>query len=147
MINFENLMKEKGYKLTRPRQIIWRVLTENTGEHLSTREIWEIAKKEDDTIGIATVYRTIQVLDELGAIESLDKKNEFNKYEIISSAEGCIYPHLICLNCGRVIGVPEDLVISDLVLKIRNNYNFEIEDIRIKCYGFCQDCIACHQST
>ena len=140
MNNFEALLKEKGYKLTEQRQIIWRVMAENIGEHLSAKEIREIAREKDDTIGMATVYRAVQIMDDLGIITSIGKKDAFNKYELITGEESCMHPHLICLHCGKIIGVAENLLISDPEVKILNEYNFEIEDIRVKCYGLCEEC-------
>ena len=141
MNKFEMRLKDKGYKLTEQRQIIWDVMIDNLGEHLSSKEIWEIARLKDDTIGISTVYRTLQIMDELGVIASFDKKDEYNKYELVDEEdENPMHPHLICMHCGKIIGVSDDLFISDPIIKIYNEYKFEIEDIRIKCYGICNEC-------
>ena len=141
MKNFEALLKEKGYKLTGQRQIIWNVMLESLGEHLSPKEIWEIARQKDNTLGMATVYRALQIMDELGIITSFDKKDEFSKYELVDREERRIHPHLICVRCGKIIGVAENLFIGDPIIKIHNEYKFEIEDIRVKCYGICDECV------
>lgn len=140
MTDFEVSLREKGYKLTGQRQIIWRVMREHSGEHLSIKEIWQIAKEKDDSIGTATVYRTVQLMDELGIVSSFDKKDQLNKYELVSSEEDSMHPHLICRQCGKIIGIAENLLIRDPQAAILNEYNFKIEDIRVKCYGLCQKC-------
>jgi len=140
MKKFEVLLREKGYNLTKQRQIIWSVMVENLGKHLSINEIWEIAKGKDDTIGITTVYRTLKIMNELGIATSFDKKDEFNKYELNTDEKSYIHPHLICMRCGKIIDVAENLLIKGSIAKIHNEYNFEIENIRIKYYGICKEC-------
>ena len=141
MKNIEVLLKEKGYKFTRQRQIIWNVLLGNPGKLLSPKEICEIVRQKDNTLGIATVYRTLQIMDELGVIKSFDKKDEFNKYKLVIEEEGCIHPYLICTQCGKIIDIAGNLFISDPIIKIHNEYQFEVEDIRVKCYGVCDECV------
>lgn len=140
MKNFEVLLKEKGYKLTEQRQIIWNIMMESLGRHLSTKDIWEIARKKDHTLGIATVYRTLQIMDELGMVTSFDKRDELNKYELNTEGKSSVHPHLICIRCEKIIDVEENLLISEPIVKIHNKYNFELKDIRVKCYGICEEC-------
>lgn len=140
MEDFEMLLKEKGYRLTEQRQIILNVMLESMGEHLSIKEIWEIARKKDSTLGISTVYRTLKIMAEIGIVTDFDKKDEINKYELNTDEKNFIHPHLICMRCGKIIGIQENLLIGNPKVKIYNKYNFKIEDIRVKCYGFCEKC-------
>jgi Fur family ferric uptake transcriptional regulator len=139
MTDFEGSLREKGYRLTGQRQIIWHVLLENTGAHLSPKEIWEMAREKDETLAMATVYRTIQLMDGMGVVASFDREDQPNKYELITG-EGSAHPHLICQQCGKIIGITEDLLKNNLTERIHDKYDFRIEDIRVKCYGLCAEC-------
>lgn len=139
MKKFEVLLKENGYKMTGQRQIIWNILLESQDGYLSPKEIWEIARQKDKALGISTVYRSLQIMDELGIIRCLDKKDEISKYEL-ASGEDTIHPHLICMYCGKIIGVAENLFVSDSNAIIHDKYNFEVRDIQVKYYGICSEC-------
>jgi Fur family ferric uptake transcriptional regulator len=138
--NIAVLLKEKGYRFTEQRQLVWNVMLENRGKHLSPKEIWENAHQKDPTLGIATVYRTIQILDELGVITGSVKKDEFNKYELSAEDEGCIRLHMICAHCGKMFHVAENLFARDPIQEIHSKYKFKIQEIRVKCYGVCDEC-------
>lgn len=140
MVEFEDLFKEKGYKMTEQRHIVLDVLMENKGEHMSTKKIWDIARKKDSTIGMATVYRTINIMDELGIITGLSKKDEHNKYELSAGEEEHIHSHLVCPVCGRVVGISPNIIDGNINDKIKKLYNVEAQDIWIKCYAICEEC-------
>ena len=62
---YKKKLKEAGYKLTPQRIAIINVIADNKGKHLSTEEIYDIVKIKNPEMGLATVYRTLQLLDEL----------------------------------------------------------------------------------
>ena len=66
-------LKKKGYKLTPQRRSIVDTIIENEGQHLTAEEIYDKVKKDCPEIGLATVYRTILVLEELGVISESAK--------------------------------------------------------------------------
>ena len=68
---FKKLLKEKGLKVTRQRLVVLEVLAENPEEHLTAEEIYERVKADNPDIGLATVYRTVQLLLELELIRKL----------------------------------------------------------------------------
>ena len=65
---FEKVFKEKGINMTSSRRALFQVL-ENSKNHLTVDEILNRARKKDKTLGLATVYRTLNMLCELGLIE------------------------------------------------------------------------------
>ncbi|RKD34611.1 Fur family transcriptional regulator [Thermohalobacter berrensis] len=132
-------LKEKGYKLTTQRRVIIDVILENQGNHLSPEEIYSKVKDKYPEIGLATVYRTLQLLEELNVIYKLNFNDGCNRYEINSGNDYHHHHHLICLNCGKVIEVKLDLL-EDLEEKIEKEGDFKIVDHNVKFFGYCNEC-------
>lgn len=132
-------LKEKGYKLTPQRRATLNTIIENKGKHLSTEEIYDRVKNKCPEIGLATVYRTLQLLDELGVISKINFDDGCARYELNTQEEDHQHHHLICLKCGKVIEVEMDLM-ETLEEEIEKNYDFEISDHRVKFFGHCSKC-------
>ena len=71
-INFREQLKEKGFRVTSQRQAVLEVIEEHAGQHLSTEEIYELVKVENPEIGLATVYRTLLLLDSMELVYKMD---------------------------------------------------------------------------
>jgi len=132
-------LKKKGYKLTPQRRSIVDTIIENEGQHLTAEEIYDKVKKSCPEIGLATVYRTILLLEELGVISKLDLNDGCSRYEIVHSNETHRHHHLICNNCHEVSEVQADLL-EDLEAGIEKQYRFKILDHSVKFYGICHKC-------
>lgn len=135
----KNNLKEKGYKLTPQRRAIVDMIIRNEGNHLTTEELYDLVRKECPEIGLATVYRTMQLLEELGVICKLDLNDGCSRYELIHEEENHQHHHLICTNCGKVIEVEGDLL-EVLEHNIEEKYNFVIKNHSVKFYGLCNNC-------
>ncbi|MBP2073083.1 MULTISPECIES: Fur family transcriptional regulator [Thermoanaerobacterium] len=133
----ENL-KQKGFKLTTQRRAILDVIIENREKHLSSEEIYDLVKEKYPEIGLATVYRTLQLFDELGVIYKLNFDDGRSRYELYHN-EDHQHHHLICLKCGSVIEMEEDLL-ENLEDAIENTKNFQIVDHNVKFFGYCSKC-------
>lgn len=136
---YKKKLKEAGYKLTPQRIAIINVIAENKGEHLSTEEIYDIVKQKNPEMGLATVYRTLQLLDELEVVSSLNLEDGCIRYELYLDDGAHNHHHLICTSCGNVIEVEGDLL-DPLEAKIEADYDFEIVDHKLKFYGICSNC-------
>lgn len=136
---YKEILKENGYKLTSQRKAILEILMDNKSEHLSCDDIFKITSVEHPEIGIATIYRTLQLFEELGMVYKLNFNDGFSRYELDLGTEEHHHHHLICLSCGKVIEVKVDLLDS-LEQKIEKNDNFTIVDHNVKFYGYCSDC-------
>jgi Fur family ferric uptake transcriptional regulator len=132
-------LKKKGYKLTPQRRSIVDTIIENEGQHLTAEEIYDKVKRDCPEIGLATVYRTILLLEELGVISRLDLNDGCSRYEILHSNENHRHHHLICNNCHKVSEVQDDLL-EDLEISIEKQYLFKILDHSVKFYGICDEC-------
>lgn len=137
--NLKTELKDKGYKMTSQRKAILDVLIENDGKHLSTEEIYELVKKKYPEIGVATVYRTLLLFDSMELVYKLDFDDGCSRYELNKNKEDHRHHHLICMGCGSVSEVEEDLLDS-LEEEILNKKGFVVKDHRVKFYGFCKKC-------
>ncbi|GAA0123979.1 MAG: transcriptional repressor [Clostridium argentinense] len=135
----EDKLVEKGYKLTIQRQTIVNVILENKSDHLSVREIYEIVKMTIPHIGIATIYRTVFLLREMGFVNEIDLGDGLIKYEFIPIGSNGYHPHLICLNCRKIIEIGAELL-NKVELAIENGNKFKINNYNIIFYGLCSIC-------
>lgn len=135
----KKLLKEKGYKLTPQRRAVLDIIIENEGKHLTTEEIYELVKKDCPEIGLATVYRTLQLLEEMNLVFKLSLDDGKNRYELVHSGEDHHHHHLICTNCGRLIEVKDDLL-EILEKEIEKEYKFKITNHILKFFGTCSKC-------
>jgi Fur family transcriptional regulator, ferric uptake regulator len=138
--NFKEQLKERGYKLTIQRQAVLDVVVEHEGEHLSTEEIYELVKKNHPEIGLATVYRTLLLFDNMELVYKIDLDDGCNRYELNNHKEDHRHHHLICTNCGTIAEVQEDLLDS-LEDQILRKNGFIVKDHRVKFYGYCKKCV------
>ena len=134
-----NKLKEKGYKLTSQRRAVLDIVLENISKHLNSQEIYELVRSKHPEIGVATVYRTLPILEELGYIYSVDFGDGCTRYEVCKEGEKHRHHRLICTKCGKIIEVNEDLL-GEIEKNILNNMDFIVKDHMLKFYGICSDC-------
>lgn len=134
-----NKLKEKGYKLTTQRRVIFDIFVENQGSHLSPEEVYDMVKDKYPEIGLATVYRTLQLLEELDVIYKLNFNDGCNRYELNTNTDHHQHHHLICVECGKVLEVEIDLL-DKLEDRIEKEGKFKIIDHNVKFFGYCEDC-------
>lgn len=132
-------LKKKGYKLTPQRRAIVDTIVDSEGKHLTAEEIYDVVKNNCPEIGLATVYRTIILLEEIGFVSRLHLNDGCSRYELVHSDERHRHHHLICNSCKKVIEVEDDLL-EDLEEEIKNKYSFAIVDHSVKFYGYCKEC-------
>ncbi|HHU70545.1 MAG TPA: transcriptional repressor [Clostridiales bacterium] len=139
---FKELLKKNGLKVTTQRIAILEVLSSRPGEHLTAEEIYDLVREKYQDIGLATVYRTIQMLSELDLIDKLNLDDGYVRYEISNKHhdEGCHHHHhLICLDCGNIYTFQDDLL-ETLETRIGEALGFEVKDHEVKLYGHCKNC-------
>lgn len=135
----KKLLKEKGYKLTPQRRAVLDIIISNEGKHLTTEEIYGLVKEDCPEIGLATVYRTLQLLEEMNLIFKLTLDDGKNRYELVHEEEDHHHHHLICSKCGRLIEVEGDLL-EMLEKEIERKYDFKITNHILKFFGICSKC-------
>jgi Fur family transcriptional regulator, ferric uptake regulator len=134
-----------GYRMTMPRQIILDVLSE-TADHLSAEDIYHKVHAAYPSIGLTTVYRTLELLVHAGLIYKFDFGDGRARYELAEgSKKAGHHHHLVCTGCGRIIDyadfVNEELELLKKTEKgLSQKYNFKITNHLIQFYGLCDIC-------
>lgn len=137
---FWDRIKEKGYKITSQRKYIIDIFLK-LGGHVSVDDVFEEIKKRKNQdvqakkIGIATIYRTLKMLKNLGLVSERHFGDGRARYEIISEH----HDHLICKECGLTIEFL-DQEIEERQKHIAQKYNFLLISHRHELLGLCQKC-------
>ncbi len=137
----KDLLQEKGLKVTSQRLMVLNILSAHGDEHLTVEEIYDLAKEESPEIGLATIYRTVQVLLELHVIEKVTFDDGFARYELNGeeTGSGHRHHHAICTQCGKVHSLETDLL-DTLEKQVFESLGFEVTDHEVKLYGLCSAC-------
>lgn len=137
----KDLLLEKGLKVTSQRLMVLNILSAHGDEHLTVEEIYDLAKEESPEIGLATIYRTVQVLLELHVIEKVTFDDGFARYELNGeeTGSGHRHHHAICTQCGKVYSLETDLL-DTLEKQVFESLGFEVTDHEVKLYGLCSAC-------
>ena len=138
--------REYGYRLTLARQTILDVLS-RTSKHLSAEEIYLQVHKIYPNSGLSTIYRTLELLLQVGLVCKSDFGDGRARYELIRNEKkkNQHHHHLVCMNCTRVIDYTDFIdEEKEFLNKIENNlsnkYNFKIIKHFIQFYGLCNEC-------
>ena len=104
----QNHLRAKGQRLTRQRRLILQILQEANG-HLDAESIFHRAQAYRPRVGLSTVYRTLQLLTDMGLAEQrfISRDHTRKVYEPAGSGE---HYHFTCLTCGRIIEFRSPLV-------------------------------------
>jgi Fur family ferric uptake transcriptional regulator len=129
-------LKHAGYKLTAPRRAVVQVLEEE-GEHLSCHEVLALGRKLYPALSRATVYRTLDLLTELGFIRPILLGDASQRYV---ASEGC-HHHLVCGGCGATYEF-DRCGVDQLAMMLAGQYHFQIRSHLLEFYGTCKDCQA-----
>ncbi|SDF10910.1 Fur family transcriptional regulator [Sporolituus thermophilus] len=139
MADLRQRFSERQYKLTPQRQIILQAFIDHQDKHLSAEDVYTIVRKQSPEIGLATVYRTLELLSDLEILQKLDFGDGRSRYEINETNTPHHHHHLICLSCGKVKEFEDDLL-ETLEAVIARKSRFKIVDHQVKFYGYCREC-------
>jgi Fur family ferric uptake transcriptional regulator len=128
-------LKEKGYRLTAARQVILQVLISCEG-HVTADELVVLVHEQSPGVGRMTVYRTLELLSELGLIRPVYQGTGAAHYVLM---HGGHHHHLVCSVCHRVIEF-DDCVLGEIEQLICNRYQFEVQSHLLELYGRCPSC-------
>ena len=134
MCGLAKKLKAAGFKLTAPRLAIIEVL-ENNPEHLSHNQILAEGQQLYPKLSRATVYRTMEVLFDLGLVRPLYLNDPTQRF--VSATGG--HHHLVCANCGATIEF-DDCTADQLAQELSARYNFLIQSHLLEFQGICQAC-------
>lgn len=141
---FKEMLKKKGLKVTNQRLLVLEVLAENRDKHMTAEDIYELVKEDYPEIGLATIYRTVQLLLEMQLVDRINLDDGCVRYEIGEYTCGDIsgkhhHHHLICRTCGKVLPFKDDLL-EELERRIEEEAGFHVLDHELKFFGQCREC-------
>ena len=136
MSSIEEKCKEKGVRLTDQRKVIAKVMSESkltygSKDHPDVDELHKRVSLVDKKISIATVYRTVKLLEESGIIERHDFKEGKSRYEPSTDEH---HDHLIDINSGEIIEFV-DKDIEKLQNKVSQKLGYKLVDHKLELYG------------
>ncbi|MBO0713014.1 MAG: transcriptional repressor, partial [Acetobacteraceae bacterium] len=126
----ERLCVEQGLKMTGQRRVIARVLSE-ASDHPDVEELYRRAAALDERISIATVYRTVRLLEEKGILERRDFGGGRARYE---PTEHGHHFHLIDIDSGKVIEF-QDAEQERVMQAIAARLGFDLVSMRLELFG------------
>ena len=132
-------LRAHGLRLTPQRTLILQVLRES-GEHLDAEGIWQFARQQDQSINLATVYRSLNMLSQIGLIQQsfLGEGQRRSYYELVDKPA---HYHFACLRCGKVQELLSEPM-SQAQAELEHRYQVRIFNAHIKFEGLCQECLA-----
>ena len=110
---FKEMLREKGLKVTNQRILVLEVLADHRDKHLTAEDIYELVREDYPEIGLATIYRTVQLLLEMQLVDRINLDDGCARYEIgefFDGEERHHHHHLICRTCGKIIPFKDDLL-------------------------------------
>ena len=131
-----SILRQRGYKITPQRRAVLNIIA-LTHDHLTPAAIYEKIHKEHPGIGLVTVYRTLDILAELGLICEVHAGGNCRSYLMRRPSEH--HHHLICSDCGAVVDFT-DCDLSNLEQRLARETRFEIEGHLLEFMGHCRNC-------
>lgn len=132
-------LHEASYKLTPQRETTVLVLLENEKDHLSAEEIYMLAKLKAPDIGLATVYRTLEMLTELKILDKISFTDGLARYDMRKEGAKHFHHHLLCLECGDIEEIEDDLL-GEVEQVVEQRFQFKVTDHRLTFHGICSKC-------
>ena len=128
-------LTEAGYSSTRPRRAVVNVVAEGAGG-LSAADILERARRAHPSLGLVTVYRTLEILSSLGLVRRIHTTDGCHTYALSQCPHG---HHIICERCHRAV---EFVVceLHDLVESVTRQTGFQVTDHWLEMFGLCPRC-------
>lgn len=123
-----------GRRLTSQRRLVLDVLRASN-EHIDAETIYARARTRDPDIGLATIYRTLAVLKEMGLVEEHRLGEEHGHYEAKSEP----HYHFTCLGCGKVIEFDTPLM-EQIQRKLSEQEGVSITSAHLHLSGYCAEC-------
>ncbi|MFY9189586.1 MAG: transcriptional repressor [bacterium] len=127
-------LKNDKYQLTPQRRAVLKALNDTMAEHPTAEEIHAQARKYYSSIGLATVYRTLELLTELKILSPILVPKGSTRYEAAHGQHG----HFICLSCGRIFDVDEEL--NRYTNAVEKEGEFTVTSTSVQLFGYCRDC-------
>ena len=133
--NLIHKLRNHGYRVTPQRVAIINTLV-CSDSHPSVEQVYEQVRINFPMTSLATVYKTVAMLKEVGEIQELSFGGESSRYDATTPHS---HPHLICTKCHRILD-PDVHLFQDLSNEIAEKYGFKITSERMDFFGICPEC-------
>lgn len=128
-------LRDQGYRITPQREMIVQIIA-HCGKHMTAEEVMENVRKQTNSINIATVYRTLDMLVENGLASRFDLGNGKTAY---ATGQHGPHIHLVCKQCGSVTEISEE-DFSPFLNKIEELHDFDCHPYHFSVHGVCKAC-------
>jgi Fur family peroxide stress response transcriptional regulator len=135
--NLATKLRKRGQRLTPQRMAVLKVLA-SSEEHLSVDQIYEQVKVDFPMTSLATIYKTINTLKEIGEVRELNFSIGCNRYDGFDPSP---HPHLVCMICEKITDV-KTADLEYLAKEAADQSGYKIVSQRLDFFGFCPDCQA-----
>lgn len=136
-IRFQGYLRSHGLKMTRARELVFREILSAPGIHPNADEIRRRLRTKKKVIGLATIYRTLNLLVRSGLVTAVDLGEGHSHFE--PEWNETAHGHLICLSCGRVQEFAQ-AGIQDAIRRIGEEKGYRLDKFSLQVFGFCRDC-------
>lgn len=139
LIRIKEKLHSAGYKLTPQREATIKIVLEKETEHMSAEEIYLAVKKRNSDIGLATVYRTLDILTDIELVNKISFDDGLARYDLKQEGNKHFHHHLLCSKCGGIEEIFEDLL-ETVEQDVEKRFDFQIKDHRLTFHGICKNC-------
>ena len=129
-------LRARGYRVTPQRQLVLEAVTKL--EHATPEEIWADVQQTASGVNISTIYRALELLEQLGLVTHTHLGHGAPRYHLAAEAD---HVHLVCSNCGRITQVAPDAV-EPLVTVLNEHHGFQTDVGHLTVFGRCASCRA-----
>ena len=128
-------LSQAGYRVTQPRRAVIRALLQEPG-HPSPAQVHVRARQECSHVGLVTVYRTLELLSELGCVRRIHTAKGCHGYALASHGH---YHHIVCRLCGETVEF-EGCDLGPLLAQVSEETGYTVEDHLLELIGLCSSC-------
>jgi Fur family ferric uptake transcriptional regulator len=133
----QDALAAQGYRRSTARRIVVELLAERDC-CVTVPELFQAARESSQPVGIASVYRVLDLLTEKGFVQKLDLGDDHAHYEKVDHARDH-HHHLVCDECGRVQAFADDNLEAALQ-RIESATRFSVQSHDVLLRGACGDC-------
>jgi Fur family ferric uptake transcriptional regulator len=134
--DYVSALDRAGYRLTEPRRALAALIADQSG-HFTAADLVAETRTRRLGVGRATVFRTLEVLEGLGAIERLDLPSGEHAYV---GCDPIHHHHIVCSRCGRTDEV-DDAGLRPVVRDVARQTGFRVDEHRLELFGLCPACL------
>jgi Fur family ferric uptake transcriptional regulator len=130
-------LRSRGHRLTPQRKAVFEVLAGNEGRPLNPEDVYVLARDKHPGLGLTTVYRTLELFQELEIVLPVHLHGDSHYFEINT---GKHHHHMVCISCNRV-EVVDACLIEDIEEIVRDGSDFMITSHCMSLFGYCRSCM------